>query len=85
MFKIWAKTVRNDKIIQDYVYENRDSFDSNNLSEYLMDICPAMDVSTPIVLKKHIAHLNEFNNTTFKQPDFVEPINFDYFMLEYFN
>ena len=49
---------------------------------YLSDICEALDVATPVLLKTHIFNYAKFNRVTFLPRDFTEPVNFDKLILE---
>lgn len=82
MFKIWARTIKKDKIIKECIYSKRHNFDSKRFFEYLMDICKELDLETPIALKKHINNFEEFNSTKFISADFLQEIDFDYLILE---
>jgi len=41
-----------------------------------------MDIPTPIITKVNLNHLEMFNNTRFKERDFVEKIDFDILDIE---
>ena len=49
---------------------------------YLTEICYALDIPTPLVLKTHILNFAKFNHVKFIKSDFVEKVNFDYLFLE---
>lgn len=82
MFKIWAKTITNHKIVDSYVYHSADKFDSEEFLYYLTDICHEMDIPTPVVLSSHVRNYTQFNITKFKKEDFVESVPFDSLQLE---
>ena len=82
MSRIWTKIYNDKKIIKDFVYEMDKPFDINHLSIYLIDICDALDVGCPILLKKHYQHLYLFNSTRFDITDFVHESGFDYMTIE---
>lgn len=82
MFKLWAKVVKEDKIVKDFVYENDDAFLINRLGLYLADICNEFDIETPVILKKHLEHMYLFNVTTFYAVDFITLPDFDKFIVE---
>lgn len=80
--KIWASTVRGEKITRDvlFTYEH-----ANNCDEFvsvLQQICEQMDVPTPICTYVNFNHFVMFNNTKFKERDFVESVDFDYLNIE---
>lgn len=82
MFKIWAKTITNNKIEKDYLYHSADKFSSEDFLYYLTDICHEMDIPTPVILSSHVRNYNLFNTTKFRKEDFVEHVNFDMLQLE---
>ena len=83
--KIWTKTIKGEKIIKDIIWSPNGVFNLNDLASYIEEICNSIDEPTPIILRKHLNHLNEFSNTQFKQDDFVEKIFFDKMVIEIFD
>jgi len=75
--RLWTKLIKNDKIIQDNVFNLPDNYNINKLELYLSDICNELDVACPILVKKHYEHLFYFHNTTFLKDDFIEECKFD--------
>ena len=83
MFKIWAKVMREGKIVRQYVYENdREKLTWSHFFEYLTDISRETDVPTPVLLKSHIMTFAKFNHVRFYPRDFMEEVDFDYLLLE---
>lgn len=82
--KVWVKIIKGEKILKDYTYKP-EKFNYSQLHNYLEIACNELDEPTPIILKKHLQHLKEFSNTTFKQIDFVESINFEKMVVEIFD
>lgn len=83
MFKIWSKTILEEKITRDIMYENNEKFDINKFSEYLIEVCYELDIPTPLILSNHIKNFDKFNNVSFSVADFVESIDFEKLVLEY--
>lgn len=82
--RIWAKTIKQQKIKTDVVREfalARPS-DLEGWTPILHELCQALDLSRPVVLEKHLSELERFNRTQFRQSDFMEPIAFDRFEIE---
>ena len=82
--RIWAKTLTRQKIQSEVVREftlARPS-DFEGWMPVLHELCQALDLSRPVLLEKHIAELDRFNHTQFRQSDFMEPIAFDRFDIE---
>ena len=82
MFKIWAKTIQNHKIVGSYVYHRADKFDGADFLYYLTDICHELDIPTPVVLSSHVRNYTLFNVAKFRKEDFVESVPFDTLQLE---
>ena len=83
MFKIWAKVMREGKIVRQYVYENdREKLTWSHFFEYLTGICRDLDVPTPVLLKSHILNFAKFNHVRFYPRDFMEEVDFDFLLLE---
>lgn len=80
--RIWAKTVRGDKITRDYMYTLDEAFDEDKLFDYICDITRAMDIPTPIILTSHTYNFVHFNIARFLPREFVEEVDFDYFTIE---
>jgi len=82
MFRIWAKTIKGEKIKKSEIFAYDGKFLDKDFNRYLIDICEQMDIPTPIVLSCHVRNFSAFNITKFKQPDFVEKIDFDALVIE---
>ena len=82
MIRIWAKIIKNGKIVKQYVYEREGLTDYSLFFDYVKDVCEALDVPTPVLIKTHLFNYAKYNNVKFKQDDFVERINFDKLVLE---
>ena len=82
MFKIWAKVLEEEHIARQFVYTGEEAFTYGRFFNYLAEICDALDVPTPVLLKPHLFQYAKFNRVVFKQPDFMEHISFDKLVLE---
>lgn len=82
MIRIWAKVVKKDKIIKQYVLEKMENIDYSLFFDYVREICENLDVSTPVLIKTHLFNYAKYNNVRFSQADFLEPIDFDKLILE---
>lgn len=80
--KLWAKTIRDEKITRDVVYEYEHATNLDEFSAVLRGVCETLDIPTPVVTRVNFNHYTLFNNTRFKERDFVEHIDFDMFELE---
>ena len=82
MVKIWAKLIKDDKILKSYVFEKQDDIDYSLFFEYLSDITYNLDIPTPVLIKTHIFNYAKYNYVRFTKSDFVESITFDKLVLE---
>ena len=82
LIRIWAKLVKNGKIVKQYVYEREGLTDYSKFFDYVKDICESLDCPTPVLIKTHLFNYAKYNNVKFKADDFVEKINFDKLILE---
>lgn len=82
MIRIWAKVLKNDKILKQYVFEMDGEIDYSEFFSYLKDICENLDIATPVLIKTHLFNYAKYNNVRFTQSDFVEQIPFDKLVLE---
>lgn len=80
--RIWAKTLKGDKITRDYLLTLTEPFDETKLFEYVCEITHAMDIPTPVILQSHTYHFVHFNVARFRPRDFVDDVDFDFFTLE---
>ena len=80
--RIWAKTMRGDKMTRSYMYTLSEAFDEERMFNYVCDITHAMDIPTPLILKSHVYNFVHFNIAKFLRTDFVDDVDFDYFILE---
>lgn len=82
MIKIWAKTMLDNKIQKDLIYETIESYSRETFFDHLTEICYRLNISTPVLLESHFSSYENFNNMKFLASDFVENIDFDYLFLE---
>lgn len=82
MVRIWAKVIKNDKLINQYMFERFESIDYSQFFDYLTEICANLDIATPVLIKTHLFNYAKYNNVRFTQSDFVEQISFDKLVLE---
>ena len=82
MIRIWAKVMKKDKILKQYMFEKFTEMDYSEFFSYLKDICENLDISTPVLIKTHLFNYAKYNVVRFTQSDFVEQISFDKLVLE---
>ena len=82
MFRIWGKVIKDGHIIRQTTYEREEKFTYAHFFNYLADICDALDVPTPVLLKTSIFNYAKFNHVIFRPSDFMEAVPFDRLVLE---
>lgn len=80
--KVWAKTIVDEKITRDLLYEYSAISNEDEFVAVLQEVCSQMDIPTPVATHVNFNHFVMFNNTRFKTRDFVESIDFDVLDLE---
>lgn len=82
MVRIWAKVIKNDKIVKQFLFERAGLTDYSLFFDYLREICENLDIPTPVLIKTHLFNYAKYNVLRFKKDDFVESIDFDKLILE---
>lgn len=84
MFRLWAKTFRDNHLLQDKVICNHDYSMSRTamIFQALDDICNAFDLSKPIWLEVNIEEFKQRDKTRFTQDNFIDHIDFDYLEIQ---
>ncbi|MBO7149872.1 MAG: hypothetical protein J6V71_03150 [Clostridia bacterium] len=82
MIRIWAKVMKKDKILKQYMFEKQTEMDYSEFFSYLKDICENLDIATPVLIKTHLFNYAKYNVVRFTASDFVEQISFDKLVLE---
>lgn len=82
MFRIWAKIMKEGRIVSQYTYQNEEPFSYASFFEYLTEICGALDVPTPVLLKVHLFQYAKYHHVVFRPSDFMEDIPFEKLVLE---
>lgn len=79
MFRLWAKIMKDNHLIQDTVICN-DTKDTRTHKVFaaLDDICYAFDLGKPIWLDATVQEFKRHDKARFTQDNFVETIDFDY-------
>lgn len=81
MIRIWGKLLTDDIIIKSTIISVEES--TTSFFDMLKDLCAKLNISTPVLLDKHVYDFNLFNHCTFKPDDFVEDVVFQKFVLEH--
>lgn len=85
MERVWAVTKTDQKITDSCDAECARRFweRAGDLSAVLDGLCRSLDIAHPVWLGKHSREMEAFGRTVFFGDDFIEPIAFDTFELEY--
>lgn len=68
--------------MKQFVYEREGTTDYSIFFEYVRDICEALDIPTPVLIKTHLFNYAKYNTVRFTADDFVEKTDFDKLVLE---
>ncbi|MBQ9832230.1 MAG: hypothetical protein IJO48_00710 [Clostridia bacterium] len=84
--KVWATLKKDNKISRETTIDMGYLLKSQGLDYKLMlhEVCSELDLSQPVVLKKHLNEIAGFSRVTFKPDDFMEPVDFDKLDIELF-
>lgn len=84
--KIWAKVLRNHKIVSEAVreFDSARPSDAEGWRPVIVALCKPLDLACPVLLPKHIGELQRFSRTVFSREDFMESVTFDHFEVEIF-
>ena len=80
--KVWASTVKDEKITRDVLFEYEHADNLDDFISLLQNVCEQMDIPTPVTTFVNFTHYVMFNNTRFKPRDFVESVDFDLLNIE---
>ncbi|HWR18913.1 MAG TPA: hypothetical protein VN608_04770 [Clostridia bacterium] len=84
--KYWGILRTDGRIVKDVLlesnYQKKDEIE--NYTDLISELCRALDLSRPVLLKKHLNDLDRFSRVVFKGEDFMESVDFDRFEVELF-
>ena len=83
MLRIWAKLMKNNKIMNDEVVtSNIEGGYQENLKLCITELCNKLDIAKPYWLPANLEEYNRRGKTIFNQDNFIEEIDFDRFVIE---
>lgn len=84
MFRLWAKTIKDNRIIKDMIVENDDQTLNRTKKIYqaVDDVCYDFDLAKPLWLESTIEDFKKHDKTRFTQDNFIESIDFDYLEID---
>ena len=82
--KVWGVLRTDGHIVKDALLEtaHRKKDEIEDHAALVSELCRALDLSRPVLLKKHISDLERFSRAVFKPEDFMENVDFDRFEVE---
>lgn len=79
MFRMWGKTIKDNRILKDYVVEySHEDTRTHKVFQGLDEICSHFELTRPIWLKKNTDDFKKFSFTRFYQDCFIDEIDFEY-------
>ena len=79
MFRLWAKEMKNNRMIRDTVVEDpSDDTRTHKVFHALDEVCYRFDLGKPIWLDAAVQDFKRHDKTRFTQDYFIETIDFDY-------
>ena len=83
MFRLWAKTFKDNKMLRDTVIKNDSNANrTRKIFDALESVCNEFDLSVPIWLDSNIADFKRVSKTRFTKDSFVDSIDFDYLEIQ---
>lgn len=83
MFRIWAKEMKDNRLICDLVIEDpSDDTRTHKVFRALEQICAAFDLSIPIWLDSTVEDFRRHDKTRFYSDNFIDSIDFDYLEIQ---
>ena len=81
---MWAKIIKNNKIIKDMIVANQDKNlrRTQKVFQAIDEVCDTYDLSKPIWLDSTINDFKIHRKTRFTQDNFIDQIDFDYLEIE---
>lgn len=83
MFRLWAKTFQNNRMLQDMtVCDDSEDTRTHKIFRALDQVCSEFDLGKPIWLESNVQEFKRHAKVRFYSDSFIEHINFDYLELQ---
>lgn len=83
MFRLWARTFRDNHMLQDTcICDDRADTRTHKIFHALDEVCYQFDLPRPIWLDKTVSEFKRHSKVRFYQDNFVEAIDFDYLEIQ---
>lgn len=82
--KLWGRIKLDNSVLDSRVVtvQAKTAYDVADWSEPFARLCHDMNLSRPVILKKHVRDLEQFRHTVFFPQDFLESVDFDRLEIE---
>ena len=82
--KLWGKIRKDNHTLADavIVIHVKHAYEVEDWGEPFSELCRKLNLSRPVILKKHARDLEQFSHAVFRPADFLEPVEFDRFEVE---
>lgn len=83
MFRLWAKTFKDNRMIRDMVVSDESSETrTHKIFNALEKVCHDFDLSKPLWLDSTVADFKRHDKTRFTKDNFIDSIDFDYLEIQ---
>ena len=83
MFRLWARTFKDNRMLQDTCIEDRrEDTRTHKIFHALEEVCRQFDLSVPIWLDKTISEFKRHSKVRFTSDNFIDGIDFDYLEIQ---
>ena len=83
MYRLWAKTILNNKTINSIDVQTNENIPMDlKLKKCLAKIFTKLDISSPVWLSKHDKEFKDFKKIIFYRDDFIDEVQFDKLEIE---
>lgn len=83
MFRLWARTFKDNHMLKDTTIENAaDDTRTHKVFQALDEVCLQFDLGKPLWLDKNIREFKRHRKARFTQDNFIESIDFDYLEIQ---
>lgn len=83
MFRLWAKTFKNNHMLQDTViYDSSADTRTHKVFHALDEVCGQFDLGRPIWLDTNIREFQKHSKARFYSDSFIEQIDFDFLEIQ---
>lgn len=83
MFRLWAKVVKNNHILQEKeIVINKKDSRTHKVFDALDEAVKEFNIGKPIWLESNIRDFKEYSKVRFNQDSFIEEIDYDYLEIQ---